>query len=121
MWFSSPLPARLRPAVVVGDCDAACRALLEDVLADLGIALDDHVRQAPELALAIVEYDDVAAVTQARGLAGAAPVVAILPMRDGRLARKALGAGADAFHALDTPIGLLQSTVRRLMDGRSRS
>jgi len=112
-----PAAAAVR-TVFVGGADEPLRGLLGDVFAEMGFALQrvPPWQPSPHLVLAAVHARDVARVlAAAHDLAGGAPILALLPFSDDRLARRALEAGAHAWYALDTPLRFLREEIAALL------
>lgn len=106
-----------RRAVLVGESGRPLIELLSDVLDDVDVAVDldeggaPGLRgAAPDLVLVMVDRNDLANLFgRARAIAAGAPVVAILPLHDERLARQLVAFGASGCYSLDTPIERLKS------------
>lgn len=108
--------------ICLGAVDDALRALVRDVLGDQGLRIYFAPRwhHAPDLVLAGVRQWDVTAVmSSARQVAGAVPILAILPINDERLVQLACAAGAWACFALDTPLARLKECVGGLVAARA--
>ncbi|WP_338023445.1 DNA-binding response regulator [Archangium primigenium] len=104
-----PREARLHGA------DESLRALLRDVLDDMGIRLapeEDAAR--PDVVLALVEREDsVSRVLQEVAEAsGPTPVLVLLPFEDARLRCLAMRLGARGCYALGTPLESLKRLLR---------
>ena len=112
--------------VVLHGADESLRALLSDVLEDMGLSLRSSGEEAgagarPDVVLALVQREEsVPRVLRVAGdEAGAAPVVALLPFEDERLRRLAMSLGARDCYALGTPLEVLKRLLRNLMGERS--
>lgn len=102
--------------VFVGPTDDPLRALLEDALEVEWVTAEAN----PEVVLAVVGPHDpfrVLASAQ-RVAAGKSPIIAILPIADERLSRRALLAGAHACWPLDGSLKTLREAVLDAVDGR---
>ncbi len=98
-------------AAFAGAAENELRAVLIDVLADLAIDLDDSGIR-PDLVLAFIGRNDVEEVVAAACARGqGAPVIAVLPFFDDRLARRAHACGACGFWPLDTSTRELRRTL----------
>ncbi|MCU0620054.1 MAG: hypothetical protein MUC69_00970 [Gemmatimonadales bacterium] len=111
-----PEPATIT-IVCLGATDNGLRALLRDVFDDMGLRL--HFAPlwhcSPDLVLAAVQRRDAELVLAAAcEVAGAAPILAILPYSDERLVRLVRERGAHACYALDTPLAALRAAVDAL-------
>jgi hypothetical protein len=114
-----PDPATLT-VVCLGAADDALRALLRDVLTDQGfrVYLAPRWHHAPNLVIAAVRRWDVAGVmAAARDLAGAAPILAILPFSDERLVQLAREGGARAWFAIGMPLASLAAAIGAIFPG----
>jgi len=100
-------------AVLVGSVDASLRALLEDVLEIEFV----HAEHCPDLVFAIVGLRDAFRVLAAAQEAARqrAPIVAILPIADERLSRRALLAGARFCWPLDGSLHSLRAALARVI------
>jgi hypothetical protein len=108
-----PEPATLT-VVCLGAVDDALRSLLRDVLSDQGLRvyLAPRWHHAPELVIAAVRQWDVAGVmAAARDVAGASPILAILPFSDERLVQLAHEGGARAWFAIGMPLASLAAAI----------
>jgi hypothetical protein len=108
-----PEPATLT-VVCLGAADDALRALLRDVLTDQGFRVYFAPRwhHAPDLVLAAIRQWDVAGVmATARDVAGASPILAILPFSDERLVQLAREGGARTWFALGMPLVSLGAAI----------
>jgi DNA-binding NarL/FixJ family response regulator len=114
--------------VVLHGADESLRALLSDVLEDMGLSLRSSGAETgaetgarPDVVLALVQREEsVPRVLRVAGdEAGAAPVVALLPFEDERLRRLAMSLGARDCYALGTPLEVLKRLLRNLMGERS--
>lgn len=121
-----PRHPRELTAAVTGECDPALRAVLADVIEEVGLV---HAARpetmAPDVLLAVVSCNDATGViTSARSRAGGAPVVAILAMSDVQTAARAMAAGASACYALDTSLdrlyAILLAVLRERLAGSRR-
>jgi hypothetical protein len=91
-------------AAVVGESAPGLERLLSDVLGelDLSVQLVATVREA-EIVFAVVTAENVVAtIVTARSAGG--EVIALLPISDDRVSRRALDCGARACYALDSPL-----------------
>ena len=104
-------------ASLLGASDESLRSVLREVLDELGIALDCSINILnPDLVLADVGEEDPAKVlAAARLLARHAPILAILPIQDERLAAQAHALGATACFAMGMPLDDLRATVEQLL------
>jgi hypothetical protein len=110
--------SRLHVALL-GDADESLKAVLEDVLAELGLATDSDLTHVPALVLAFVTRDDaVNILTAARTFAARAPIVAVSALTDEPLAEISVAFGAAAYYALDRPLDRLRAVVRTLLPDR---
>jgi hypothetical protein len=108
-------------AVLMGDSELF-QGLLVDVLRDLRVEVDVITEGRPDLVFAVVREADVSQVLGlAKKVAFGAPVVAVLPMRDDRLARAAILSGASNLCSLDGPIDVLRITFLQAIARRSQS
>jgi len=104
----------------LGPDDAALRVLLADVLGELGLDLEFEPALrgggAGELVLALVYVESMAAceALEADVLRAGVPVLALLPVMEERLCRRACERGAAACYALGTPLDNLRAIVRSL-------
>lgn len=100
----------------LGPDDVALRVLLADVLDELGLDLDLGDRGAGKLVLALVYVESMAAceALEAEVLRANVPVLALLPVMEERLCRRACERGAAACYALGTPLDNLRAIVRAL-------
>ena len=108
--------------VVLHGADESLRALLSDVLADMGLCLRGAgAGGRADVVLALVQREDsMPRVLRVAGEeAGAAPVVVLLPFEDDRLRRLAMSLGARDCYALGTPLEVLKQTLRELVGERS--
>jgi hypothetical protein len=107
---------------LLGETDEPLKAVLFDVLAELGLSADHDLTHPPDLVLAMVTRDDATAVlTAARTLAGRTPIVAILALTDEALSELSLAFGAATCYALDRPLDRLRAVVRTLLADRLRA
>jgi hypothetical protein len=93
-------------------------SLLSDVLAELQIEVCATLPagRTASLVLAGTGPREIAhAVAVAKGLAGAVPLVAVVPFQDRKLAATALRGGADGCYALGTPVSRLRILVAQLL------
>jgi hypothetical protein len=110
----------MRPAIrvtLVGALDAGLRRSLKAALQDHRVRYDfvAPLTSAADVVLAVVRCgEEHAIIPDARAIAPHAPVLAILPSSDGDLAQRVLRLGAQAWFALDTPVGLLRAMVLTL-------
>lgn len=99
----------------VGPEDPQLYGLLSDVLGEAGIELNVRPPEHPDVVLAAVHGSSIDAVSavlsSARQLAQQAPVIALLPIGDDRLAQRCIQLGAQGCWALDTPLSLLRSLL----------
>lgn len=110
------VPRRLVKAALVGATQLGLERLLADVLDDVGLALEIVPRpEHAELAFAIVRADDVVSTICRLKQRGVGHVVALLAVRDPRVARRALDAGANVCFALDGPVQQLSFDVLALV------
>jgi len=96
---------RVVKAAVVGSTPDGLERLLEDVLDEVGIRLE--ISPAPdeaEIVFALVRREDVVATICGLKQRGAQRIMALLPVRDDRVARRAIDAGAHACYSLDAPV-----------------
>ena len=108
--------------VVLHGADESLRALLSDVLEDMGLLLRGSGAGArPDVVLALVQREDsVPRVLRVAGdEAGAAPVVVLLPFEDERLRQLAMSLGARDCYALGTPLERLKRLLHHLVGERS--
>jgi hypothetical protein len=94
------------------------RLLLQDVLGDSGVPHEFTANaRACDVVIVMVTWgEELAAIADARVLAGDVPVLAILPFGDDDLARRVLAAGAQSCFALGTPLALLRASLVKLAD-----
>lgn len=115
----------MRPTqVVLHGADESLRALLSDVLGDMGLTLCGRADEArPDVVLALVQRgESVSRVLQVAGNeSGLTPVVVLLPFDDERLRRSALNLGARGCYALGTPLEELKGLLRDVVGGASHS
>jgi hypothetical protein len=97
----------IRTARIVGRGRSALGILLSEVLRELDVGLCD--RDDVDLILALITHEDVAEVIPPHPRAS---VIAILPVGDERLAKRAIACGAAACWALDTSLDLLRALLR---------
>jgi hypothetical protein len=100
--------------VLLGAVDGPVRTMVEETLergrVPCALVRPDHGRA--DVVLVVVRWGEVpTVVAAARSIADRAPVVAILPMTDARLAHEVLQHGANAWWPLDAPPDLLRSMV----------
>lgn len=108
--------------VVLHGADESLRALLSDVLGDMGLLLRTPGGGGrADVVLALVQREDsVPRVLRAAGdEAGAAPVVVLLPFEDERLRRLAMSLGARGCYALGTPLEALKRLLRNVVGAPS--
>ncbi len=108
------------PSAVLHVGDEHVRALLRDVLIDLGIPVTDE-GDSPGVVLAHLSRetrpDDVLA--DARRAFGDAPVLLVLPFADDGLAADALRLGFAGCYALGRPLDELAAAIRLVSDSSS--
>jgi hypothetical protein len=105
-------------AVLLGDA-ILFEGLLVDILRDLRIEVDVVFDGRPDLVFAVVREADVARVLYlAHRAAFGAPIVAVMPMRDDRLAQSAILGGASAICSLDGPLDALRVTLLQALSRR---
>ena len=94
------------------------KLLLADVLGDSGVPHEFTTKAgACDVVIVMVTWgEEVAAIADARALAGDVPVLAILPFGDDELAQRVLAAGAQSCFALGTPLALLRASLVKLAD-----
>lgn len=108
--------------VLVGDSQSF-EGLLVDVLRDLRVEVEVIAIGQPDLVFAVVREHDVFGVLKlANEAASGAHVVAVMPMRDERLAQRAILCGAGSVCSLDGPldalrVALMQALARRALQG----
>ncbi|MCC6994579.1 MAG: DNA-binding response regulator [Deltaproteobacteria bacterium] len=115
--MSSNPPASPRAGVVwLGPDEPALRLLLTDVLGEVGLDLELGGRSRGTVVLALVYVESMAAceALEADLLGIDVPVLALLPVMEDRLCRRACERGAAACYALGTPLDNLRSIVRSL-------
>ena len=104
----------------LGPDDTALRLLLADVLDEmaLDLALVPGLRggTSDKVVLALVYVESMAAceALEAEVLRANVPVLALLPVMEERLCRRACERGAAACYALGTPLDNLRAIVRAL-------
>jgi hypothetical protein len=97
-------------AAMVGDSEPGLERLLADVMAetDLDLVLEGAA-DSTEIVFAVVTRGDVVSVIQeVRKHAPNAPIIALISIRDDRLARRTIDCGAQACWSLDTGLDLLR-------------
>lgn len=109
---------RARAALVGGD-DPHLYRLLSDVLSEAQIELPSAAPTKPDVVLTVIDGSSIDSVTAcistARDLAADAPVIALLPIGDDRLAKRCIQLGVQGCWALDTPLSLLGSLLTTLV------
>ena len=103
------------------DCDDdAARALVTDVLHELGLEVTTVRGRPVHLVLAMYAPGDsmLALLTASRTLTFPAPVIVLLPFWDERLARQASRLGATACHAMAAPLDELRTHIRAALSLR---
>ena len=100
----------------MGTTQPGLKRLLADVLDDVGLGFESETRpEHADLVFALVRADDVVSRICHLKQAGVPRVVALLAVRDARVARRALDAGASVCFALDSPVEQLGFDVLALV------
>ena len=97
--------------------------LLVDVLRDLRFELElvESGVGRPDLVFAMVRQGDVFGVLElAKRAAFGAPIIAVLPLDDPRLAQRAVLAGAQNICSLDGPLDSLRSAFLQAFSRRAQ-
>jgi hypothetical protein len=105
-------------ALCQGEVSDPLFALLHDVFGELNVDLHatSLPKREPVLVLVAVDSSDPRPlVAESRQLAGNAPVIALLPIDDERIAAQAISAGADACFPLGTPLTNLRLAFLRCL------
>jgi hypothetical protein len=107
---------RSMKAALVGAMPDGLDRLLADVLEDVGLTLEIVVRpEDADVTFPLVARDDVVASICHLKQRGVRRILALLSVRDDRVAHRALDAGANACHALDGPVERLSFLVLSLL------
>lgn len=103
----------------MGGDDPQLFRLLSDVLSEAHIDLSTRPPKHPDVVLTVIDgssFDSVSTcVSNARRIAELAPVIALLPIGDDRLAKRCIQLGVQGCWALDTPLSLLQSLLKTMV------
>jgi hypothetical protein len=107
---------RLLRVALIGATPLGLERLLADVLEDVGLALEIVARpEQADVVFPLIQRDDVVATICALKQRGVGRIVALLSVRDDRVARRAVDAGANVCFALDTPLDRLSFHVLALL------
>ena len=107
---------RLLKAALLGSTPSGFERLLADLLEDVGLTLEVVPRpEEADVAFPLVQRDDVVATVCGLKQRGVRRILALLSVRDDRIARRALDAGANVCYALDGPVERLSFLVLTLL------
>jgi hypothetical protein len=101
-------------ALLVGADDVDLRALLVELLAELGVGVlrDGDGGAHIDVVISFAERGDVElAVRDARHRAPLAAILVVVPFHEDELRASAADSGADGYHALDGATGDLRASV----------
>jgi hypothetical protein len=103
-------------AALVGQTPSGLERLLEDVLDEVGVRLELVASpEEAEIAFALVRREDVVSTICSLKQLGIPRIVALLAVRDDRLSRRAIDAGAHVCYSLDAPVERLSFLVLTLL------
>lgn len=116
MLLSTAVARRHLKAALVGAAPSGFDRLLADVLEDVGLTLELVARpEDADVAFPLVQRDDVVATICGLKQRGVGLILAVLSVRDDRVARRAIDAGANVCHTLDSPVERLGFLVLTLL------
>ncbi|HEY2749621.1 MAG TPA: hypothetical protein VGL86_33605 [Polyangia bacterium] len=114
--MSAVVARRSLKAALIGAVPQGLDRLLADVLEDVGLTLEIVERpEEADVAFPLVTRDDVVATICHLKQRGIRRILALLSVRDDRVARRALDAGANVCYALDGPVDRLSFLVLTLL------
>ncbi len=106
-----------QPSAALRVGDEHVRALLRDVLADLGISVCADGESPGAVVVHLARGAQLAEIfADARGAFGRAPVLLVLPFADERLAADAHRGGFAGCYALGRPLEELAAAIRLVTD-----
>jgi hypothetical protein len=112
---SMSLEKRVLHLALAGGFTEPLTLLLHDVLTSSGLRYELTPAGVCDVAIVMVSWgEELHEIAAARALAGAAPLLAILPFDDEVMARRVVNLGAQGWFTLDAPLPQLLAVLVRL-------